>query len=157
MLLGSSWPCPMCPTCPMGCAPPQQPLLLSLKGVALCTGARQGKGREGLQVSPAPGSISHPPLAHMCPASHRCCPQPHKCQCHGVRRCFRGDAVQQVGVPQLPPGAVPSLSDIFRATCGLMGDIKQSQLLPTSQVLQRGHILGTFPAFPMGSRPDVMQ
>lgn len=29
-----------------------------------------------------------------------------------------------------------TLSDIFGVTCGLLGDIKQSQLSPTSQVLQ---------------------
>lgn len=61
----------------------------------------------------------------------------------------------RVGVPQPLSGAVPSPSDIFGASCGLLGDIKQPQLSPTSQALQRGHFLGTFPAFPMGSHSDV--
>lgn len=108
----------------------------------------RGKGGKGCRC-PLLLAASLTPFLPTFPVSHSCCPQPHCCPFHVVRKCFHGDAVQQVGVPQPVYGAVPLLSDIFGASCGLLADIKQSQLSHTSQVLQRGHILGTFPAFPM--------
>lgn len=73
------------------------------QGLGTTAGEREGR------AAGVPCSWQHlsPPACPLISSVPQMLSPAHRCQCHGMRRSFHGDAVQQVGVPQPLLGKYP--------------------------------------------------